>query len=189
MAQNSSSAVPEFMRPVVADEPPASAQTVAERAVLALNTSSDGVRTSRRWRQGGHRARTPWKRARCITARLTRSFFWPPARPMIRILLGDKGISNPDTSTRNSPNRGISAGCPCATNRMTTLSRSSNHGWKTRMPGIGLRALLDLPRFGFAELLVQSLVDERWRKRKFPKTYSRGICNRIGDCRRDRVDG
>ncbi|WP_227983364.1 hypothetical protein [Nocardia spumae] len=33
------SAVPEFMRPVVADEPAASARTVAEQAVLALNAS------------------------------------------------------------------------------------------------------------------------------------------------------
>ena len=39
MAQPNSSAIPEFMRPVVADEPPASAQTVAELATLALNTS------------------------------------------------------------------------------------------------------------------------------------------------------
>lgn len=39
MAQSNSSAVPEFMRPVVADVSPASAQTVAEHAVLALNTS------------------------------------------------------------------------------------------------------------------------------------------------------
>ena len=39
MTQSSGSAVPDFMRPVVADEPPASARVVAERAVLALNES------------------------------------------------------------------------------------------------------------------------------------------------------
>lgn len=39
MTHSDSSAVPNFMRPVVADEPPASAQAVAEHAVLALNAS------------------------------------------------------------------------------------------------------------------------------------------------------
>lgn len=39
MAESRGSAVPEFMRPVVADEPPASARAVSERAVLALNES------------------------------------------------------------------------------------------------------------------------------------------------------
>ncbi|MEU6581822.1 hypothetical protein [Nocardia sp. NPDC046763] len=39
MAESNGHAVPEFMRPVVADEPPASARTVAEHAVRALNES------------------------------------------------------------------------------------------------------------------------------------------------------
>lgn len=39
MAQDNRSAVPQFMRPVVGDSPPASAQAVAEHAVLSLNTS------------------------------------------------------------------------------------------------------------------------------------------------------
>ena len=39
MAESKGSAVPDFMRPVVANEPPASAQVVAEHAVLALNES------------------------------------------------------------------------------------------------------------------------------------------------------
>jgi hypothetical protein len=39
MAESNGSAVPDFMRPVVADEPPASARVVAEHAVLALNES------------------------------------------------------------------------------------------------------------------------------------------------------
>ena len=39
MAETNGSAVPDFMRPVVADEPPASARVVAEHAVLALNQS------------------------------------------------------------------------------------------------------------------------------------------------------
>jgi hypothetical protein len=39
MAETTGSAVPDFMRPVVADEPPASARVVAEHAVLALNES------------------------------------------------------------------------------------------------------------------------------------------------------
>ena len=39
MAESKRSAVPDFMRPVVADEPPASARVVAEHAVLALNES------------------------------------------------------------------------------------------------------------------------------------------------------
>lgn len=39
MTQSKGSAIPDFMRPVVADEPPASARTVAEHAVLALNES------------------------------------------------------------------------------------------------------------------------------------------------------
>ncbi|MBW0014869.1 hypothetical protein [Mycobacterium sp.] len=39
MTESNGSAVPDFMRPVVADEPPASARAVAERAVLALNES------------------------------------------------------------------------------------------------------------------------------------------------------
>src|ERR1700757_2748171 len=39
MAESNGSAVPDFMRPVVANEPPASAQVVAEHAVLALNES------------------------------------------------------------------------------------------------------------------------------------------------------
>lgn len=39
MAESNGSAVPDFMRPVVADEPPASARVVAEHAVLALNAS------------------------------------------------------------------------------------------------------------------------------------------------------
>src|SRR5947209_2468003 len=39
MAKSNGSAVPEFMRPVVADEPPVSERAVAEHAVLALNSS------------------------------------------------------------------------------------------------------------------------------------------------------
>jgi len=39
MAKSKSGAVPEFMRQVVADEPPASERVVAEHAVLALNAS------------------------------------------------------------------------------------------------------------------------------------------------------
>jgi hypothetical protein len=39
MAESDGSAVPDFMRPVIADEPPVSARTVAEHAVLALNDS------------------------------------------------------------------------------------------------------------------------------------------------------
>jgi hypothetical protein len=39
MTESNGSAVPDFMRPVVADEPPASARVVAEHAVLALNES------------------------------------------------------------------------------------------------------------------------------------------------------
>src|SRR5246127_4688699 len=39
MAESNGSAIPDFMRPVVADEPPASARVVAEHAVLALNES------------------------------------------------------------------------------------------------------------------------------------------------------
>ncbi|MGF6886783.1 hypothetical protein ABIA39_005272 [Nocardia sp. GAS34] len=39
MSKSNGSAVPKFMRPVVADEPSASARTVAEQAVLALNAS------------------------------------------------------------------------------------------------------------------------------------------------------
>src|SRR6202007_637724 len=39
MAESNGSAVPDFMRPVVADEPPASARVVAEHAVLALKES------------------------------------------------------------------------------------------------------------------------------------------------------
>jgi hypothetical protein len=39
MTESNGSAVPDFMRPVVADEPPASARAVAERAVCALNES------------------------------------------------------------------------------------------------------------------------------------------------------
>src|ERR1700757_3971030 len=39
MAESNGSAVPDFMRPVVADEPPASARVVSEHAVLALNES------------------------------------------------------------------------------------------------------------------------------------------------------
>lgn len=39
MAEPNGSAVPEFMRPVVTDGPPASARVVAEQAVLALNAS------------------------------------------------------------------------------------------------------------------------------------------------------
>jgi hypothetical protein len=39
MAKSNGGAIPDFMRPVVADEPPASARTVAERAVLTLNES------------------------------------------------------------------------------------------------------------------------------------------------------
>jgi hypothetical protein len=39
MTKSDSSAVPDFMRPVVADEPPVSARVVAEHAVLALNES------------------------------------------------------------------------------------------------------------------------------------------------------
>jgi hypothetical protein len=39
MSESNGSAVPDFMRPVVADEPPASARVVSERAVLALNES------------------------------------------------------------------------------------------------------------------------------------------------------
>lgn len=39
MASAKDNGVPEFMRPVVGDEPPASARTVAEQAVLALNAS------------------------------------------------------------------------------------------------------------------------------------------------------
>ena len=39
MAETNSSTIPDFMRPVVADEPPASARVVAEHAVLALNES------------------------------------------------------------------------------------------------------------------------------------------------------
>src|ERR1700677_2073509 len=39
MAESNSSAVPEFMCPVVSDEAPASARVVAEHAVLALNAS------------------------------------------------------------------------------------------------------------------------------------------------------
>jgi hypothetical protein len=37
MAESKGSAIPDFMRPVVADEPPVSARVVAEQAVLALN--------------------------------------------------------------------------------------------------------------------------------------------------------
>src|SRR3954452_14445183 len=39
MAKSNGSAVPEFMRQVVADEPPVSERVVAEHAVLALNAS------------------------------------------------------------------------------------------------------------------------------------------------------
>jgi hypothetical protein len=39
MTKSNGGSVPDFMRPVVADEPPASARAVAERAVLALNES------------------------------------------------------------------------------------------------------------------------------------------------------
>ena len=39
MTETNGNAVPDFMRPVVADEPPASARDVAEHAVLALNES------------------------------------------------------------------------------------------------------------------------------------------------------
>jgi len=39
MAESNGSAIPEFMRPVVVDEPPPSARIVAEDAVLALNAS------------------------------------------------------------------------------------------------------------------------------------------------------
>src|SRR6516165_6352077 len=39
MAKSNGSTVPEFMRQVVADEPPASDRVVAEHAVLALNAS------------------------------------------------------------------------------------------------------------------------------------------------------
>jgi hypothetical protein len=39
MAESSGSGIPDFMRPVVTDEPPASARVVAEHAVLALNES------------------------------------------------------------------------------------------------------------------------------------------------------
>lgn len=39
MAESKGNAVPDFLRPVVADEPPASARVVSERAVLALNES------------------------------------------------------------------------------------------------------------------------------------------------------
>ncbi len=39
MAESNGSAIPEFMRPVVADEPPVSARVVAEHAVLALNAA------------------------------------------------------------------------------------------------------------------------------------------------------
>src|SRR5215510_1008181 len=39
MADTNGSGVPDFMRPVVADEPSASARDVAEQAVLALNES------------------------------------------------------------------------------------------------------------------------------------------------------
>jgi hypothetical protein len=39
MAEFNGSAIPDFMRPVVTDEPPASARVVAEHAVLALNAS------------------------------------------------------------------------------------------------------------------------------------------------------
>jgi hypothetical protein len=39
MAESNGSAIPEFMRPVVADEPAVSARVVAEHAILALNDS------------------------------------------------------------------------------------------------------------------------------------------------------
>jgi len=39
MSESNGNGVPDFMRPVVADEPPASARVVAEHAVLALNAS------------------------------------------------------------------------------------------------------------------------------------------------------
>src|SRR5262249_52950722 len=39
MAKSNDSVVPEFMRQVVADEPPVSERVVAEQAVLALNES------------------------------------------------------------------------------------------------------------------------------------------------------
>src|SRR6059036_1385601 len=39
MAKSNGSAVPEFMRQVVADEPPVNERVVAEHAVLALNSS------------------------------------------------------------------------------------------------------------------------------------------------------
>lgn len=39
MTESDGGALPDFMRPVIADEPPASARTVAEHAVLALNES------------------------------------------------------------------------------------------------------------------------------------------------------
>ena len=39
MAKSNGSTVPEFMRQVVGDEPPASERAVAEQAVLALNSS------------------------------------------------------------------------------------------------------------------------------------------------------
>lgn len=39
MTESNGSAVPAFMRPVIADEPPASARTVAEQSVLALNAA------------------------------------------------------------------------------------------------------------------------------------------------------
>src|SRR6201993_2058302 len=39
MAESNGSSLPDFMRPVVADEPPVSARVVAEHAVLALNES------------------------------------------------------------------------------------------------------------------------------------------------------
>ena len=42
MTEVKDSAVPDFMRPVVADEPPVSARVVAEEAVLALNASMLG---------------------------------------------------------------------------------------------------------------------------------------------------
>ena len=42
MTKSNGSAVPEFMRPVLTGEPPASARVVAEHAVLDLNVSMMG---------------------------------------------------------------------------------------------------------------------------------------------------